>query len=264
MTEVVVTAAVNLVWLVVMFVPLERAFSARPQRVLRKDFATDLLFFFGQYLLFATAAVFLIDWAVAPLDDWSATAGLRAWFGDLHIAVQVVAIVMLGDLVAYWGHRLQHRVDFLWRFHSVHHTSTEIDWLAAHREHPIDGLYTQGLVNLPALLLGFSLAPVLGVVAFRSMWAIFIHSNVRIPLGPLQYFVGSPKLHRWHHAKSRDVGNYANLAPWLDVLFGTYHCPENDPDELGVEEPMPADYLGLLSQPFRRRPIDPPEIAAHR
>ena len=163
MPEVVVAALANLVWLAVMFVPLERAFKARDQRVIRRGVVTDLLFFFGQHLLFASAAIYVIDWAVTPLDTWQATAGLRSWFGSLQLWHQLIAVVVLGDFVAYWGHRLQHSVDFLWRFHAVHHTSTEVDWLAAHREHPLDGVYTQALVNLPAILLGFSLAPVLGI-----------------------------------------------------------------------------------------------------
>ena len=55
--DVFVTAAASLTWLVVMFAPLERAFPAEPeQRFLRRDFATDLLFFFGQHLVFAAAA----------------------------------------------------------------------------------------------------------------------------------------------------------------------------------------------------------------
>ena len=29
---------------------------------------------------------------------------------------------------------MQHRVEFLWRFHSIHHSSTHLDWLAAYRE----------------------------------------------------------------------------------------------------------------------------------
>lgn len=261
MLEVITSAALSLVWLVVMFVPLERVFTARDQPVFRRGFATDLLFFFGQYFLFAAAAVTVIDAAVQPLDHAAVIAPIRSWFSGLALWVQVVIVLGLGDFVAYWGHRLQHRVDLLWRFHAVHHSNVEVDWLGAHREHPLDGVYTQAMVNLPAILLGFDLAPVLGVVAFRSIWAIFIHSNVRLPLGPLRYFVGSPKLHRWHHARSRDVGNYANLAPWLDVLFGTYHCPDAEPTELGVEEPMPEDYVGLLVGPFRPRGASP-RIAA--
>jgi len=81
------------------------------------------------------------------------------------------------------------------------------------------------------------------------LWAIFIHSNVRLPLGPLKVLVGSPQLHRWHHARMRDVGNYANLAPWLDLVFGTYRDP-GEPEEMGVEEPMRTSYWRLLVDPL--------------
>jgi sterol desaturase/sphingolipid hydroxylase (fatty acid hydroxylase superfamily) len=257
MFDVIVTAATSLAWLVVMFVPLERAFPARArQRFFRDGFATDLLFFFGQHLAFAALAVAVLTTVSQPIRDLGLLSGLRSTFGAWPIALQIAAILMLGDFVAYWGHRLQHNVDILWRFHAVHHSNTEVDWLAAHREHPLDGMYTQLLVNLPAIVLGFQLNAVLGVVAFRSLWAIFIHSNVRLPLGPLAYMVGSPTLHRWHHARLRDAGNYANLAPWLDLLFGTFHLPDGDPDEMGVDEPLPLDYIGLLVDPLRPRRDD--------
>ena len=257
MYEAILAAAASLAFLVVMFVPLERAFQAKEQPFLRKGFVTDLLFFFGQYMLFTAAAVGVISWAVTPVDAFSAAAALRRTFGALPMWAQVAIVLGLGDFVAYWGHRLQHRVDFLWRFHAVHHTNEEIDWLAAHREHPLDGLYTQTLINLPAVALGFDVAAVLGVAAFRSLWAIFIHSNVRVPLGPLKYVVGSPNIHRWHHARDRDVGNYANLAPWIDLLFGTYYLPDEEPEALGVSEPMPDDYIGLLIAPLRPTPQHP-------
>lgn len=263
MNEVVLTAAASLAWLVVMFGPLERAFPAREgQRFLRADFVTDLLFFFGQHLLFAATAVTIIGWATQPLDGFARIAEVRQGFSELGFWLQLIVVLALGDFVTYWGHRLQHALPLLWRFHAVHHTSTEVDWLAAHREHPLDGVYTQTLVNLPALVLGFNVSAVLGVVAFRSLWAIFIHSNVQFGMGPLKYLLGSPKLHRWHHAKDQHAGNYANLAPWLDVLFGTYRCPDGLPTELGVEDPYPRDYIGLLLAPFRRRASDGPRSSA--
>ena len=46
---------------------------------------------------------------------------------------------LLGDLLIYWGHRLQHHSALLWRFHAVHHSAEHLDWLAAHREHPPAG-----------------------------------------------------------------------------------------------------------------------------
>jgi sterol desaturase/sphingolipid hydroxylase (fatty acid hydroxylase superfamily) len=240
--------------LAAMFVPLEWALPARAgQRLLRRELAVDLAFFAGQYLLWAGLAVALLAYvadalvAVAPLTD------ARELFASLPIAVQSIAALVLGDVVVYWAHRWQHRSELLWRFHSVHHTAETLDWVAAHREHPLDGLFTQLAMNLPAILLGLPIEAVLGLVAFRSLWAILIHANVRLPLGPLALLIGSPQLHHWHHAKGRDVGNYANLAPWLDVVFGTYHLPRTPPPSVGLAEPAPRGYLALLIAPFRGR-----------
>ena len=46
--------------------------------------------------------------------------------------LQAVEVVVISDIAIYWGHRLQHRVGWLWRFHSIHHSAPHLDWLAAH------------------------------------------------------------------------------------------------------------------------------------
>src|SRR5213078_4767691 len=88
------------------------------------------------------------------------------------------------------------------------------------------------------------------------LWAIYIHANVRLPIGPLRMLIGAPELHHWHHDRDRDAGNYANLSPLMDLLFGTYRCPDHEPESFGVKEPTPRTYLGFLIQPFlpRKRP----------
>ena len=139
---------------------------------------------------------------------------------------------------------------FLWRFHAVHHSSEHLDWLAAHREHPLDTIYTVGLINLPPLLLGFPLETLAGLVAFRGIWAIYIHSNVKLPLGPLRMLIGAPELHHWHHDRDKDAGNYANISPLMDILFGTYRHPGYEPEAFGVKEPMPKSYAGHLLRPL--------------
>ena len=166
---------------------------------------------------------------------------------------QAVEVVLLSDLFIYWGHRLQHRVGFLWRFHAIHHSAEHLDWLAAHREHPLDSIYTIGLINLPAFVLGFPLQTIVGFIAFRGIWAIYIHSNVRLPLGPLRSLIGSPELHHWHHDRDRDAGNYANLSPLMDLLFGTYRCPTHEPESFGLHEPMPRGYLAQMLWPLLPR-----------
>lgn len=236
--------------LAAVFVPLERLFAARRQPLLRREWGTDLLFFLGQYLLWTGLVVSGLV-ALAGAVDALPLAGLRAAVATQPGWLQAVEVVLLGDLLVYWGHRASHRFELLWRFHRVHHTAERLDWLAAHREHPLDGLYTQVLVNLPAIVLGFPLATIAGVAAFRGMWGVFIHSNVRLPLGPLKVLLGAPELHHWHH--DRETGhrcNFANLMPLMDLIFGTYRDPGREPDAYGVPEPVPRSYAGQLAFPL--------------
>ena len=159
----------------------------------------------------------------------------------------------MSDLLIYWAHRLQHKFDILWRFHSIHHSAKHLDWLAAHREHPLDTIYTMTIVNLPAILMGFQIEAIAFFIGFRGVWAIYIHSNVRIPIGWLRLLIGAPELHHWHHDKKRDLGNYANLSPLMDILFGTYHHPPDEPEEYGIEEDIGNSYFGQLLHPFKSR-----------
>ena len=243
----------SFLFLCLVFWPLEAAFPAKPgQRFFRPAWGTDLCFFLGQYLLWSGAVL----WLLSHFGIWLDTvipAGLRAPVAAQPWWAQAGETILLSDFCIYWGHRLQHRVGFLWRFHSIHHSAEHLDWLAAHREHPIDTIYTMGLINLPPFLLGFPLSTLAGLIAFRGIWAIYIHSNVRLPLGPLRMLIGAPELHHWHHDRDRAAGNYANISPLMDLIFGTYRCPDHEPEAFGIEEPIARSYLGQMLHPFRRR-----------
>ncbi len=244
------STGISLALLVAVFRPLEMVFPAKPgQRFFRPAWLLDLCFFFGQYLIWSG----LVLWALAEFGYWLegiVPAGFRQGVAAQPWLLQAFEVIILSDLVIYWGHRLQHRVGFLWRFHAVHHSSEHLDWLAAHREHPLDSVYTIGLINLPAFILGFPLETLAGFIAFRGIWAIYIHSNVRLPLGPLAYVLGSPQTHHWHHNRDRDSGNYANLSPLMDILFGTYHCPDHEPQRFGINEQMPRTWVGHMLMPL--------------
>src|SRR5262245_40804118 len=156
-------------FLALVFRPLEMAFPAKSgQRFFRPAWLTDLCFFLGQYLLFSG----IVFWFLTQFSRWlggivpqgfrTAVAGQPWW-------LQVVEVIFLSDLLICWGHRLQHRVGFLWRFHRVHHSAEHLDWLAAFREHPLDSIYTIGLINLPAFILGFPIETLAGFIAFRGI-----------------------------------------------------------------------------------------------
>jgi len=234
------------------FWPLERCFPAKNQRVFRPGWLTDLCYFLGQYLLWGTLVFGAIAWA-APYLMALVPGGFRAAVASQSWWLQALQVVLLADFLIYWGHRIQHRIPVLWRFHAVHHSAEHLDWLAAHREHPLDTIYTVGLINLPAVLLGFDLSTLAALTAFRGIWAIYIHSNVKLPLGPLRVLIGAPELHHWHHAKDRFAGNYANLSPLMDWIFGTYRHPGYEPGQFGIKEPFPKNYPAQLLHPLLPR-----------
>ncbi len=244
--------ALSFLALAVLFRPLEWLFPAKPgQRFFRPHWWTDLCFFLGQYLLWTTGIFYLLGISL-PYVTKVIPPGFREMVALQPWWVQAIEVIVLSDFCIYWGHRLQHRLPVLWRFHSIHHSATHLDWLAAHREHPLDTVYTLTILNLPAYVLGFSLETLAGLLAFRGLWAVFIHSNVRLPIGPLRVLIGAPELHHWHHDRSRDAGNYANISPLMDKLFGTYRCPDHEPEAFGIHEPIPQTYWGQLWHPFRR------------
>lgn len=243
-------AIVQLLCLGIVLGSLEWCFpNRRAQHRLRRQLATDLAFYFGQHLVWLSvelAGLLAIRAAIAAVMP----ASVPAVFADQPWALQALELVLAGDLLTYWYHRASHSVPWLWAFHRVHHSTLELDWLAAHREHPIDGFLTQLAMNLPALALGVDLSTLAWLVVFRGVWATFIHSNVRLPLGPLRWLVGAPELHHWHHALvDRTEHNFSNLAPWTDILFGTYHCPSHQRHTLGLPGKPVKTYIGWLVRP---------------
>lgn len=247
------SAGAAFVFLVLIFRPLEAVFPAKPgQRFFRQHWWVDFCFFLGQYLLWNGAVLWLLSRFGESIRQF-VPAGFRGFVANWPIWIQAIAVVLISDFFIYWGHRAQHRFEFLWRFHSIHHSAEHLDWLAAHREHPLDSVFTIGLLNLPVYLSGFPIELISVLVAFRGLWAIYIHSNVRLPIGPLRVLIGAPELHHWHHDRDRRAGNYANLSPIMDWIFGTYRCPDHEPEAFGIHEPIRQNYLAQLLHPFRRR-----------
>ncbi len=175
--------------------------------------------------------------------------------------LQGIEILILGDFLAYWVHRAFHR-GFLWRFHAIHHSSENLDWLASVRLHPIDDIASR-LVRLVFLLVaGFYPFLLAAYAPLLSLRGLFLHTNVSWDFGPLRGWLSSPRFHRWHHTKEpegRDK-NFSGLFPIWDRIFGTYYMPEDrQPQEFGVSESLPEHLPGQLLAPFQRRFWEKPE-----
>jgi sterol desaturase/sphingolipid hydroxylase (fatty acid hydroxylase superfamily) len=238
-----------------LFIPLERAFRLREQRIFRAGWQTDLKHFFvshaGVQLLSFAAMVpahSLFAWAV-QLDFQKAVAAQPLW-------LQFIEILLAVDFMTYWVHRAFHQLPWLWSFHAIHHSSRHLDWLAGSRMHPVDVLATRAAGFLPVFVLGFAPEALYAYLVFVSFHAVFIHANLRWRFPGLRWVIATPEYHHWHHTSDEEGldKNFAGFLPLWDLVFGTAHQPAHWPTNYGtVNFQPPEDYLAQLAYPFRQR-----------
>ena len=149
---------------------------------------------------------------------------------------QFVLMVLVSDFTQYWVHRAFHAVPLLWRFHAVHHSAEQMDWLAGSRLHLVDIAVTRGLTYVPIYVLGFANRRWWRTSIFVSAQATFIHANVRFEWRWLRWILATPRFHHWHHAAEPEAvdTNFAVHLPVLDVLFGTAYLPDRWPSAYGI------------------------------
>ena len=235
-----------LILLMVVFIPLERIFGLHKQKVFRKSFGVDLVFYFLSSLLPKLLLVVPLS-LTAKAAHFFIPAALYESIAAWPLLIRALAGLIVGEIGAYWGHRWSHENRFLWRFHSIHHNAEEMDWLVHTRAHPVDMVFTRLCALVPMYLLGLAqpmgdrldLVPVLVTIA-ATMWGFFIHSNIGWRLGWLEGFISSPAFHHWHHTNDGPEvvnKNYSTMLPWLDKCFGTFYLPRAWPEKYGIETP---------------------------
>jgi sterol desaturase/sphingolipid hydroxylase (fatty acid hydroxylase superfamily) len=253
----IVHLAIGLLVLGALFFVLETLWpEVRGQPHWRRDAITDIIWWFvddGTRLLATVGAVvfalIVIRLAAAPRPWFPQIAEQPAW-------LQAFEIVLIGDFLGYWIHRLFHRSSWLWPFHAVHHSSETVDWLSAARLHPVDGALHRLFPVSLLFVLGFSVKLVGPFLVFLTVYPIALHANVKLRFGWFGYLIVSPAFHRWHHtAEEQGLDkNFAGLFAIFDYIFGTAYLPDRQPRAYGLAGGrLPQDFWGQVLSPFRRR-----------
>ena len=139
------------------------------------------------------------------------------------IWIYVIAFFAL-DFMGYCVHRIQHKINFFWNGHLVHHSSEEFNLACALRQSisSIVKLFT--IFLLPAALLGVP-GKVIAIVAPLHLFAQFWYHTRHIgKMGILEYIIVTPAHHRVHHAINPEYidKNFSQIFIFWDFLFGTF------------------------------------------
>lgn len=204
----------------------------------------ERLLFFVAFFVVATIAS-TVTWQVPVV--WP-----HAW----PIWLQAILLLVVGDFFRYWLHRLFHQIPWMWALHQVHHSPKRLYWVNVGRFHPIEQALQFIVDALPFVLIGVQAEVLYVYFVFYAVNGFYQHSNCDVRLGPLNWIVAGPELHRWHHSLDLEESNHNygnNLIVW-DVLFGTRFFPKDDQvGELGIPiANYPMSFLSQLVVPFRR------------
>lgn len=211
----------NKIWLIFVFIfffcleyliPLRKNIKRRDLRLL-----TNL-----SMIVIATLMVKIIFGQLFILHYQFKFAFFRQFSLDAKIEF-IVAFLSL-DLMIYFWHRINHRFDFLWRFHKVHHFDQELDASTALRFH-FGELFFSTLYRFPFLfLLGIKIDVLIWFEFLTTAMAIFHHSNINLPFlfeKYLNIIIVTPRMHEIHHSvvPGEMRSNLGTIFAFWDRLF---------------------------------------------
>lgn len=235
----------------------------------KRELATDIVYWFFIPMIARLVRIGSLVIGAALIFNVHGEAELVAFFDNGHgplaqlpLWFQAILFLVLSDIPLYWLHRIFHG-NTLWRYHAIHHSSEDLDWISAARFHPVNILLGAVAVDVALLLAGISPKVMIWVGPFKIFHSAFVHANLNWTLGPLKYVIASPVFHRWHHTGLEEGGNtnFATSFPIWDIMFGTFHMPKDRlPANYGAGDPtMPGSFAGQLAHPLRQRTLEPAE-----
>jgi sterol desaturase/sphingolipid hydroxylase (fatty acid hydroxylase superfamily) len=249
--------------LAAVFTVLTAWFACNPGRPWwrKRELVTDLCYWFfvplfARYLrigllVIGAALLFGIYGADALVEFYEhghgPLAGLPLW-------LQGIIFLVGSDFLMYWIHRGFHR-ERLWKFHAVHHSSNDLDWISAWRFHPINIFLGSVAADVALLIAGISPNVLVFIGPFTTAHSAFVHANLNWTLGPFKYLLAGPVFHRWHHTAAERGGekNFAGTFPVLDLMFGTFNMPARKlPGRYGIaDRDFPSSFGAQLLYPFK-------------
>jgi sterol desaturase/sphingolipid hydroxylase (fatty acid hydroxylase superfamily) len=238
-------------WL--LFGTLEWLYPLRKeQKHFRQGWLTDVAHFFFNHIL-VNIGTYLIAAFLYIFFRGTISPSLQIAIRSQPALLQFVEAFFIAQLTFYTLHRLAHTVPWLWRFHVIHHSSPELDWLASARLHPIEMIVVNIAVRVPLFLLGFTKETFGVYLVFSAILPILNHSNTKFEFPILNRIIATPNFHHWHHSNDLEARN-KNFSgfPIIDLMFGTYYLPKTrSPETYGVNETIPPTYWQQLIYPFQ-------------
>ena len=223
--------------------------------------------------IFFTLTTIVINFALAFILLKSAEWAVNNNFGILQLLPEMplwaftIAGLLLLDLIGAWFvHWTEHKVKWMWKFHLIHHSDTNVDTTSANRHHPGESVFRFIFTTAGIVIAGAPMWMVFMYQAISVLLSQFNHANIVIPKwldNAISWLIVSPDMHKVHHhyVLPYTDSNYGNIFSIWDRLFGTFMTLDRDKIIYGIDTHMKPEEnarLGsLLKIPFEayRKPV---------
>lgn len=156
---------------------------------------------------------------------------------NVHPAIGFAVQCLIGPLVFYWVHRIEH-TRFFWEFHKVHHAADQMTMVNNFRNHPFTWVIRVVLESVPAAMLGIPPVALFAYVILAGIIVVWQHSDCDWNAPWLQkYILIGAAGHRIHHSREPEHYNKnLGFVVFWDWLFGTLYKGEKVPVRIGIED----------------------------
>ncbi len=238
-----------LLLVVLLFSELYKPARSYATGIKKRSYITNtLLFLFNNIVLYAfqLSVVFLL------VSTYSKSWGLN----NAPLWVQLILGILFLDLSIWLWHLLNHKYNFLWRFHKCHHSEKYLNVTSAIRFHIGELLLSVIFKSAVILLLGIPFWIFAIYESLITLFAMFHHANITLSNKMqkiLNYVIVTPNMHRAHHStlRSEHDSNYGVIFSWWDKLFSTYKGII--PDKIGLAGVEEKGFLKTLIYPISKR-----------
>ena len=180
---------------------------------------------------------------------------------DLPVWAEIIIAIMILDFTSqYVVHYLLHKIPFMWRFHTVHHSDTHVDVTSGTRHHPIDFIFRETFALIGVLIAGLPVSYYLMYRILTVLFTYFSHADIQLPLWldkTISYVFISPNTHKFHHHHQMPWTdtNFGNIFSFWDRIFGTFVYKDTKDIVYGIDildAEKSEDILYQLKVPFQR------------
>ncbi|MSQ18760.1 MAG: sterol desaturase family protein [Betaproteobacteria bacterium] len=234
-TEWLILGAIEILVLYVLLRPLE-AWRPAERWTDRQGVGADVIYtLLGRLGILPMVTFLLLSPVFDAIEGSLRLAGFEPFLLE-NLAPAIAASPLLSfalyfvilDMAEYWRHRLQHRFDWWWALHALHHSQRKMSFWTDSRNHLVDDVLAGAWLASIALIIGIPPGQFFLIIVASRMVESLSHANLRMSFGAVgERLVVSPLFHRVHHAigvgheGTHQGCNFAVLLPIWDVLFRT-------------------------------------------